>query len=63
MIANGHSYSEISEYTLSQIRIFSKYSLILERERRAALIADMAYVSQGDGKAIVKKLKELSSEL
>ena len=61
LIAAGHSYSEIAEYTLGQIRIFSKYAAELERERRAMLIGDLAIASQGEGKAIAGKVKELLS--
>ncbi len=51
--------SEIADYTLAQIRVFSKYAMELERERRASLIADLAIASQGDSKAIGKAVDKL----
>lgn len=59
LIAAGHNYSEIADYTLAQIKIFAKYAQELERERRGSLIADLAIASQGDGKAIGKAVDRL----
>ena len=61
LIAAGHNYSEIADYTLAQIKIFAKYAQELERERRGSLIADLAIASQGDGKAISKAVDRLIS--
>jgi hypothetical protein len=59
LIQANHSFSEIKNYTLAQIKIFSKYAQELERERRAGLIADLAIASQGDGKTISKAVDRL----
>jgi hypothetical protein len=59
LIAAGHNYSEIADYTLSQVKIFAKYAQELERERRATLIADLAIASQGSSKGIGQAVDRL----
>lgn len=59
LIQGGHSYSEIADYTLVQIKIFAKYAEELERERRGQMIIDLAVVKSGDSKSIKKSVNEL----
>jgi hypothetical protein len=61
LIAGGHACSEIADYSLGQIKIFSKYATELERERRASLIADLAIASQGNSKGIGEAINNLLS--
>ena len=59
LIQAGHAWSEIKDYTIPQLKLFAKYAQEIDQEKRAVMMADNAIASQGTGKAIASKIKEL----
>ena len=60
LIAYGHQWSEIREYTLAQFNLFLEECNELEKERRAIAIADGALAANGDKKGLEKRIRELT---
>ena len=61
LIKANHPPQAIADYTLAQIKIFSKYAEELDREGRANQMVELAIAFGGDKKAIAKKVQELLS--
>ena len=59
MVANGHHWSSIKTYTLSEIGSFFKTVVILERDKKAQTISD---IWQGNNLTI-EGLKQVLSSL
>ena len=59
MVANGHSWSSIKEYTLSEIGVFFKTIVIREREKK---IERLSYLWYGNN-LTYKGLKETLTKM
>ncbi|MGK7896509.1 MAG: hypothetical protein AB4372_23540, partial [Xenococcus sp. (in: cyanobacteria)] len=61
LIAAGHQWQDIQDYSLGQIKIFLKAANQLEGQRRAAMISDLRLAAWGEGKQIQRVLDSLYS--
>jgi len=59
LVSNGHPWSSVQDYTLSEIGLFYKSIVILEKQRRVSSLID-AWTSNNAGH---KELKSMIDEL
>ena len=59
MIAAGHSWEQIQDYSFGQIKLFLEAAQKIENQRRAATIQDLRLAAWGEGKAVGEFVKKL----
>ena len=61
MIAFGHCWSDIQDYSLGQIKIFLRSAARLEKERRAMMISGLRLAAWGKDETVEKIVNSLGS--
>lgn len=62
LIAFGHRWEEIREYSLNQIQLFLEAGRAVEQRSRAIHVVDAAIAAQADSATIRKHCDSLSRE-